>query len=142
MEITFSDGSTLILREIWVKSILLEYGDSLESFLNEIKEEAETLFKQRKTLTKFGVCSWGQYPAKDKYETIAEVAEDVVYYYIRPALMSLALLELTKQQGKTAPGIVTITPNGFYVYKDGQKKYYQNLKDAIEHSKPSPSHNF
>jgi hypothetical protein len=119
LEILMIDGSTFKMRsKHWQKAFLIKYGEDPNSAINAFRELTKEHFDAKTVPTKFGTTvAWGEdYGAdeiKKTFKNHAELGEQIMYVYLRSALLAVVMEEASKQMGrKTSPSVLAIGEDG------------------------------
>lgn len=110
------DGSIFVMpNEYWQKAFELKYGDRKEEAIEAFKQITKKHFEARTCPTKFGIDEvWEE----GEYSTHAELGKEVMYVYIRAALLAVAMEAVAKEQG------IEKTPKVVGIGKDGEITEY------------------
>lgn len=98
-----NDGSVFTMpNEAWQKAYDMKYKKDNQKEIKAIfRKLTEKHWTEKTSPTKYGHDEkWGQGESKKKYKNQAELGEEVMYQYIRTALMGIVFSEMTGGKGK------------------------------------------
>lgn len=104
--VSMDDGSIFIMPEAaWVKAFRIKYGGREKEALQRFKETVAKHCKEHTVPTKFGFDDdW-----EEEYPDQASLGQEVMYQYIRAALLAVVMEEEAMKRGeKTAPTVVGV----------------------------------
>jgi len=112
LKVRMLDGSVFVMpNESWQKAFELKYGDKKKEAIEAFKQITKRHFEEKTVPTKFGLDMPWENP--HEYSNHAELGEEVMYVYIRTALLAVVMEELAKKSGmKKLPKVVGISEDG------------------------------
>jgi hypothetical protein len=127
--IKMKDGSVYDESNIyWVKAINMRIKERGEGWTKDFALEVDKHWKQKTIPTKF---DWDD-PWKKKYKNHADLAQEVMYPYIRVIIMGLAFEELSPKKKKAK--VLALNNDGSVTeYPSGKK--HKNIDEAIKTKK-------
>src|SRR3972149_2830255 len=102
-ECKMKDGSVYKMpNEKWQQAYDMKYSQEDQREIKKIFTElAEKHWKTKTVPTKFGTdAKWGTEETKKKYKNHADLEDDIMYVYIRAAIMGIIFSELSGGRGK------------------------------------------
>jgi len=120
LEVEMLDGSVFKMPDkYWQKAFDIKYGNYREQAIDAFREITKKHFEEKTVPTRFG---WNEpWPKKDAYKSHAELGVDVMYVYIRAALLAIVMAELTPE-GQPKPKVIALGKDGAIEYTDEGKR--------------------
>lgn len=122
--VTMEDGSIFMMRDgAWVKAFRIKYGGMEKEALRLFKEAVAKHWKARTVPTKFGFdVDW-----EEEYQDQASLGMDVMYVYIRAALLAVVMEEEALRGGEeNQPRVLGIGEDGITEYTGHGKRKIQS----------------
>jgi len=118
-DIELEDGSMYEMQVLHSHAVLTKYGDNWEEFVNELPSIVADHYNSKTEPTKFtDRAPWGagnHDNSKEEYETHAELAKNVAYYHLRPAILQLGMVAATDED-EEAPTVIGIGDEEIHQY--------------------------
>ena len=133
LKVRMLDGSVFVMpNESWQKAFELKYGDKKKEAIEAFKQITKKHFEEKTVPTKFGLDMPWENPCE--YSNHAELGEEVMYVYIRTALLAVVMEELAKKSGmKKVPKVVGISEDGEITEYTGHSvRKLKSLEDSCQ----------
>ena len=132
LEIRMLDGSVFRMpSQLWEKAFDIKYGDRKVEAIEAFKRITAKHFEEKTVPTKFGFDE--PWSAPDQYKTHAELGKDVMYVYIRTALLAVVLEEVSKRTGRPTPRVIGVDEDGTITeYTGHSRKKLTSLDQLLD----------
>ena len=120
------DGSVFTMpNETWQRAFNIKYGENKEEAIKAFKELTKKHFDAKTVPTKFGFdVPWeegGEFGEAVHFKNHAELGEVVMYIYLRPAILAVAMAKVAKGE-KKVPKVIGISKDGTLTEYSGEGK--------------------
>jgi hypothetical protein len=126
------DGSIFTMpNKHWQKAYEMKYSNSDQAEIKRIFTETTAKHWKAKTVpTKFNFdAKWGEFDSQKKYKNHADLGDEIMYVYIRAALLGIVFSEMSKSDNCK---VIGINDNGTATsYNRKKAKLYKDLDDAF-----------